>query len=149
VIVQKTKVATSIILAVLLAFLLFGFSYVLFPDRNPTPIPGPSPGTSLLDQIFWAILWIGLAAISAIVVVGVILLANRIRHRERLAVKDRSVNLYIAGVLQHSVTGMPFYFCNMLHRERASVERVLKSQKHPLFGNFVTKKLDKIVKGWM
>jgi hypothetical protein len=44
------------------------------------PIPQPAP--SILEQIFGAILWISLAALIAIAIVGVILLINRLRRKK-------------------------------------------------------------------
>jgi cytochrome oxidase assembly protein ShyY1 len=43
------------------------------------PIPKPEP---LLDQILWAIQWIGLAAFIAIAAVGALRLINRIRSKK-------------------------------------------------------------------
>ena len=82
---QKMKMAAAAVLAVALAFLLVGMSYILFPEQTsqepPTPIPIPKP-EPLLDQILWAIQWIGLAAFIAITVVGAVLLMNRIRGKK-------------------------------------------------------------------
>lgn len=76
----------AVILAILLAFLLAGTSYIIFPDQTsqqiPIPMPVPKPGPSLLDQIFWAILWIGLAAFIAIAIVGALLLISRIKRKK-------------------------------------------------------------------
>ncbi|MEM2081496.1 MAG: hypothetical protein QW744_04405 [Candidatus Bathyarchaeia archaeon] len=81
---QKMTMAAAAVLAVALAFLLVGMSYILFPEQTsqeqtPMPIPKPQP---LLDQILWAIQWIGLAAFIAITVVGAVLLMNRIRSKK-------------------------------------------------------------------
>jgi nitrous oxidase accessory protein NosD len=53
-------------------------------DRYPlmTPYGNWEIEQSLLNQILWAIRWIGLAAFIAIAVVGTMLLINRIRHKE-------------------------------------------------------------------
>jgi hypothetical protein len=80
---QKVTIAEAVVLAVLLAFLLVGVSFILLPDQTsqpitPTPIPKPEP---LLNQILWAFQWIGLAALVAISAVGAVLLINRVRHR--------------------------------------------------------------------
>jgi len=84
---QKTKMAKVVILAILLAFLLVGISYLLFPDQTsqqpPTPMPISKP-EPLLDQILWTIQWLGLAALITITIVGVVLLTNRIISNRRL-----------------------------------------------------------------
>lgn len=81
---QKMTMAAAAVLAVALAFLLLGMSYILFPEQTsqePTPMPIPKP-EPLLDQILWAIQWIGLAAFIAITAVGALLLINRIRSKK-------------------------------------------------------------------
>ena len=78
---QKPMMASAVILAVLMAFLLIGISNYLFPSKPP--VPGPDPEEDLrLDQILMVILWIGLAAFIAFIVVAAILLVNRIRHKK-------------------------------------------------------------------
>lgn len=73
---QKTQMVIAVITAVLLVILLAGISYFLVPDpSNQTPLPMPVP--SILNQIFVAILWIGVAALIAITTVAVVLLINR------------------------------------------------------------------------
>jgi heme/copper-type cytochrome/quinol oxidase subunit 4 len=73
---QKTQMVTAVITAILLAILLAGLSYFLVPEpSNQAPLPMPVP--SVLNQIFVAILWIGLAALIAITTVAVVLLINR------------------------------------------------------------------------
>lgn len=71
-------------LALAIAFLLFGISYILFPSQvsqQPNKsIPNIEP---ISDQIFWVIQWISLAAITAIAAVGTILFASRIRTRKK------------------------------------------------------------------
>jgi amino acid transporter len=77
----KTKMAVAVILAILSAFLLVGISYLLFPDQTPQQSPIPMPTSKpepLLDQILWAIEWIGLAALIAITIVGAVFIINRI-----------------------------------------------------------------------
>lgn len=85
VIEQKTKMATTVVLAILSAFLLVGISYILFPDQisqqPPTPMPTSKP-EPLLNQVLWAIQWVGLAAIVAITIVGAILLISRVRNKK-------------------------------------------------------------------
>jgi amino acid transporter len=81
---QKTMVATAVVLAVVLAFLMVGISYVLFPEPAsegpPIPMPTSKPET-IAEQIFGALPWIGLAACTASIVVGLMLLISRIRRR--------------------------------------------------------------------
>lgn len=81
---QKMTMVAAAVLAVALAFLLVGMSYILFPEQTsqePTPMPIPKP-EPLLDQILWAIQWIGLAAFIAIAAVGALRLINRIRSKK-------------------------------------------------------------------
>lgn len=75
----------AVLLAVALASLLVGMSYLLFPEQSSqeppigTPIPKPEP---LINQVFWTIQWIGLAAIIALAIVGVMLLVVRTRNKK-------------------------------------------------------------------
>ena len=79
------KMAIAAVLAVALAFLLVGMSYLFFPaqpSQEPPigmPLPKPEP---VIDQVFWALQWIGLAAFIAITVVGSMLLITRIRSKK-------------------------------------------------------------------
>jgi ABC-type uncharacterized transport system permease subunit len=80
---QKTAMVAAVLLAVALALLLLGMSYVLFPEQPSeppvgVPIPKPEP---LIDQLFWAIQWIGLAAFLALAAVGVMLFITRTRSK--------------------------------------------------------------------
>jgi amino acid transporter len=81
---QKTIAAAAVVLAVVLAFLMVGVSYVLFPDipseEPPIPMPTSKPET-LTEQIFSALPWIGLAACTASIAVGTMLLISKIRTR--------------------------------------------------------------------
>ena len=81
---QKTSMMLSVMLALALAFLLFGISYILFSDEaqeGPTKsIPNIEP---LSDQIFWVILWIGMAALVAVFSVGVFLFVSRLRVKKQ------------------------------------------------------------------
>jgi uncharacterized membrane protein len=80
----------AMLLAVALALLLVGMSYVLFPEQSsqepPHGVPIPKP-ESLVDQVFWAIQWIGLAALIALCAVGVMLLVVRIRSKKTSRIK--------------------------------------------------------------
>ncbi len=76
--------AAAAVLAVTLAFLLVGISYILFPEQTsqqPTPMPTSKP-EPLAEQIVWAIGWIGLAACITSAIVGAMLLLNRMNRRE-------------------------------------------------------------------
>ena len=77
-------VAAAVVLAVVLTFLLIGVSYVLFPDPAsegpPIPMPTSKPET-IADQVFGALPWIGLAACTASIVVGAMLLISKLRTR--------------------------------------------------------------------
>lgn len=75
---QKAKLLTAIILAPALAISLLEISYLLIPEQMPIPMPEPS----MLNQIFGAILWIGIAALIAVAVVGTTLVINRVRRKE-------------------------------------------------------------------
>jgi hypothetical protein len=81
---QKTIAAAAIVLAVVLAFLMVGVSYVLFPDPSsegpPIPMPTSKPET-IADQVFVALPWIGLAACTASIVVGAMLLISKLKTR--------------------------------------------------------------------
>ena len=76
--------AAAVVLAVVLTFLLIGVSYVLFPDPAsegpPIPMPTSKPET-IADQVFGALPWIGLAACTASIVVGAMLLISKLRTR--------------------------------------------------------------------
>jgi ABC-type Fe3+ transport system permease subunit len=82
---QKTAMLAAALLAVTLALLLLGISYVLFPAQSSqepplgTPIPKPEP---LICQVFWAVQWIGLAVFIALCAVGVMLLVLRTKRKK-------------------------------------------------------------------
>jgi len=77
---QKTKMGLAAVAALLLSLLLFGISYLLVPSKSSqTPLPMPVP--SIVNQIFVAILWIGLAAALAIIIVATVFLINRIKNK--------------------------------------------------------------------
>ena len=84
---QKTIAAAAIVLAVVLAFLMVGISYVLFPDvtseEPPVPMPTSKPET-LAEQILGALPWIGLAACTASIAVGAMLLVGKIRAKRTI-----------------------------------------------------------------
>lgn len=77
-------VAAAVVLAIVLAFLMVGVSYMLFPDvpseDPPIPMPTSKPET-IADQVFGALPWIGLAACTASIVVGAMLLISKLRTR--------------------------------------------------------------------
>jgi ABC-type sugar transport system permease subunit len=85
---QKTKMGLAAIAALLLSLLLVGLSYLLVHSKsNQTPLPMPVP--SILNQIFVAILWIGLAAALAIIIVATVFLINRIKSKKSCAKQIR------------------------------------------------------------
>jgi hypothetical protein len=75
---QKAKLLTAIILAPALAISLLEISYLLIPEQVPIPLPEPS----MFNQLFGAILWIGIAALIAVAVVGSTLAISRVRRKE-------------------------------------------------------------------
>ncbi len=82
-IVSKKGIIAAILLGILLPLLLFGSTLILFPDQVPVGTPIPKPGTralpSEMNPIFSAIIWMGLAAVVSVFVVGIILMINRAR----------------------------------------------------------------------
>lgn len=86
---QKVKMLAAIIVGTLSGFLLLGLSYVVFPEQTsqpPPPLP-TSKAEPLINQILWAVQWIALAVLIAVVVVGVVLVASRARNK----LKSKSV----------------------------------------------------------
>lgn len=82
-IVSKKGIIAAILLGILLPLLLFGSTLILFSNQIPIGTPIPKPGTRALpsevNPIYSAIIWIGLAAVISIFVVGIILVINRAR----------------------------------------------------------------------
>jgi hypothetical protein len=77
---QRTKLFGAIILAPILAFSLIGLTYLVFPDQtNQMPIPLPDLSRSV--QISIAIYWVGITAIITIAIVGILMVAQRIRRK--------------------------------------------------------------------
>ena len=79
---QKLIIMIAVILAVLSAFLLVVASFVLMPDQRPIPMPMPEP-EPFLNQVLRIFEWLGVAALIAVSAVGVMLLVNRTRHRQK------------------------------------------------------------------
>jgi uncharacterized membrane protein len=71
----------AVIAAISVGFLLLGITYVLFPNKT-SAMPPPMPFPNWFDQIFPAVLWMGLAAFIAIIAVGAILLINRVKRKK-------------------------------------------------------------------
>jgi ABC-type phosphate transport system permease subunit len=74
----------AIVAAVLLGFLLYGISYLavyLVPDASKVPSSTPAP--SMIDELFGALLLIGLAALIAFSIVVIGLLINGLRNKNR------------------------------------------------------------------
>jgi uncharacterized membrane protein len=74
--------AMAVILATLLGLFLTGI-FILLPNQTQDQMPIPRPSPSVLEQISWAMLWIGLAALIALIIVSVIMLINRVIRKER------------------------------------------------------------------
>lgn len=113
VIIEKTKILISIILAIVVAFLAFGLTVVLFPGQEPTSIPRPE--VSVLDQILSALSWIGLAVVCAIAIVGAILLTSKVRRKEEGPQDNFNVDSLVVGLLESPLI-MNSPICTMLWR---------------------------------
>lgn len=76
---QKKKFVVSIIFAVFLSVSLFGIVNVLFSETESNSLPTKTFPTQepLLSQTLWVIQWLVMAAVVAIVLVGVYVLARR------------------------------------------------------------------------
>lgn len=78
----KRQIAIAAFLAILLAFLLAGISCVLFPSEASNGMPLPMSVASTFDLIAGALLWLGLAALITLTVVGAIMLTIRVRNKK-------------------------------------------------------------------
>ena len=79
---QKGKMTIAVIGAISLGLLLVGITYIFFPNQTSEQTPIPKPIPSMSNQIFSAVLWIGLGAFIAITVVGAVVMVNRIRSKK-------------------------------------------------------------------
>jgi hypothetical protein len=70
----------AVVAAVLLGFLMYGISYLLIPKKS-NQVPSPIPPTSMIDSVFGALLWVGLAALLAFTVVAVGILITRVINK--------------------------------------------------------------------
>ncbi len=76
---QKARLLIAAVSAILIAFLLVGITYLVFPEQtDQMPIPVPEP--SMSAQVFGAIFWIAITTIVAFTVVGTILIIGKIRR---------------------------------------------------------------------
>ena len=75
--------ALAVVAAILLGFLMYGISCLLIP-KTSNQVSSPIPPTSMIDSIFGALLWVGLAALLAFTVVAVGVLINRVINKKRL-----------------------------------------------------------------
>jgi hypothetical protein len=82
VIVSKRGIIIAILLGIVLPLVLFGSILILFPNQMPTGTPIPAPEAEF-EPFFLAIMQLGLAAVAAIVIVGIILMTTRIRSQLR------------------------------------------------------------------
>ncbi len=76
---QKARLFIAAASGVLVAFLLVGLTYIVFPERNTMPIPMPMPSVSV--QIYMAIYWLVIAIIIAVLIVGTAVLIGKIRSK--------------------------------------------------------------------
>ena len=90
---QKVKMVAAVLAGVLMSFVLLSLSYIALPQQaSQPPPPLPTAKTeSLESQILWVAQWIGLAALIATAVVGVILVASRAKNKSNSpsALEDR------------------------------------------------------------
>ncbi len=75
---NKRKLAAAVTVGILLAFLLLAISYVAFPNETRQ---NRTLGLGTNNDIFWAILGVGIAALAAMVAVGILLAVTRLRNR--------------------------------------------------------------------
>ncbi|MCL4429953.1 MAG: hypothetical protein M1167_04290 [Chloroflexi bacterium] len=77
----KLKMLIAVAAAVLLGLLLLPISYLLTPQSNQKPLPMPVPSSE--NQIFVASLWIGVALLISVSVVGILILAYCVVRKVR------------------------------------------------------------------
>lgn len=76
----KTQMALATVAAILTGLLLLGISYILTPyTLSNGQMPLPVPSTTY--QIFIAFLWLGVAALIAVSIVGLGIVINRIKQK--------------------------------------------------------------------
>lgn len=78
---QKTKLAVSATVGISLAFLLLGISYAFFPNEMFQDYHTLDfGGLSAVNEVFWAIFGLGLAAFVALIAVGILLAVSRLKR---------------------------------------------------------------------
>jgi hypothetical protein len=82
----RTKIVAAAILAIFAGLLLASACY-FFPNQVSEQMPAPKPLTSWSNQMLWATLWMSLALIISLVIVGVVMLTNKIR-RNAISIGD-------------------------------------------------------------
>lgn len=87
----KRKLAAALTAGLLLAFLLLAISYAVFPnDTSQTH----SLGIGSDNDIFWAIVSVGLAALIAVAVVGLLLGVTKLKQRKVIHLREYTVIYY-------------------------------------------------------
>jgi len=71
----------AVLAAIAVGFLVLTVTYIIFPNQKPGKPPNGTPTPDMLNQIFSALFWIGLAAFIAIAIVGILLLISRVRRK--------------------------------------------------------------------
>jgi hypothetical protein len=105
---QKIKVTVAIASAILAAFLIEGISYLIFPEKTPGGgIPLEVERSSLTNQVLWAVTWVGLISFIAVTIVGLLLLINRVRTRNR-GITEECAELCCVGEA-FTITGAAFW----------------------------------------
>ncbi|NLD65990.1 MAG: hypothetical protein GX648_05385 [Crenarchaeota archaeon] len=100
----KTQMTIAVILAIMSGLLLTGI-FVLLPDQTQNQMPIPQPSPSVLEQVSWTMLWIGLAALIALAIVVMIMLINRLiskKTSEDLEAPTEAVESGSSGTYQKS-----------------------------------------------
>jgi hypothetical protein len=82
VIKQKVRMIIAVLAAIVVGFLVLTVTYIIFPNEKPGQPPNGTPTPDMLNQIFSALLWIGLAALIASTIVGAIFLVNKFRKKK-------------------------------------------------------------------
>jgi hypothetical protein len=75
----RKQLALATIAAILTGLLLLGISYILTPYTLSGQMPLPVPSTTY--QIFIAFLWLGLAALIAVSIVGLGIVISRMKQK--------------------------------------------------------------------
>jgi magnesium-transporting ATPase (P-type) len=79
---QKVKMIIAVIAAIAVGFLLLVVTYIISPNQKPGKLPNGTPVPLMLNQIFEAIIWIGVALSIAVLIIGAFFLINRIRPKK-------------------------------------------------------------------